>query len=164
MPSWNLHDEASVNLIHRLGGDWAFYNGGNRWTYGAYMYKAAKEYGMKFRIAWHWNNVAGNPYYALDCREDDYAWCNSSPDGRLIPSVEFERLREGLDDYRRLLTLARLATENSANPASRTARGLIAERMAAFHLGQREHDELFPADDWSVFRRQVDDAIEALRK
>ena len=63
---------------------------------------------MKFRLSWHWNAVAGDPFYALDCREDDYAWCNTSPAGELIPSVEFERLREGLDDYRRLITLAKL--------------------------------------------------------
>ena len=98
-----------MKLLHDAGGDWAFYNGGNRWTYGVYMYKAAKQYGMKFRLSWHWNAAAGDPYYALDCREDDYAWCNSSPDGELIPAVQFERLREGLGDYRRLLTLARLA-------------------------------------------------------
>ncbi|HKI17283.1 MAG TPA: glycoside hydrolase domain-containing protein, partial [Isosphaeraceae bacterium] len=164
VPAWNIHDEASVNLIHQVGGDWAFYNSGDRWTYGIYMYKAAKEHGMKFRIAWHWNNAAGDPYYALDCREDDFAWCNSSPDGGLIPSVDFERLREGLDDYRRLLTLSRLATENSGNPAAKAANELIATRLAAFHLGQRNHDRLFPPDDWSEFRRQVDDLIEALRK
>ena len=162
--AWNGHDEAAVDLIHRAGGDWAFYNGGNRWTYGTYMYKAAKQYGMKFRIAWHWNNVAGDPYYALDCREDDYAWCNSSPDGRLIPSVEFERLREGLDDYRRLLTLSRLVTEHPGNPSAQVARELVATRLAVFHLGQKDHDSLFPREDWSGFRRQVDDAIEALRK
>ena len=79
--SWNDHDEASVKLLHSLGADWAFYNGGNRWTYGTYMYKAAKQFGMKFRLSWHWNVVAGDPYYALDCREDDYAWCNTSPGG-----------------------------------------------------------------------------------
>jgi len=163
-PAWGGHDEASVDLIHKVGGDWAFYNGGNRWTYGTYMFKAAKQYGMKFRVAWHWNNVAGDPYYALDCREDDYAWCNSSPDGRLIPSVEFDRLREGLDDYRRLLTLRRLVTENLGTPASRVARELIDTRLAAFRLGQRDHDSLFPPEDWSRFRSKVDDAIETLRK
>ncbi len=47
---WNDHDEASVNLLHEAGGDWAFYNGGNRWTYGVYLYKAAKQFDMKFRI------------------------------------------------------------------------------------------------------------------
>ena len=161
---WNDHDEASVNLLHQAGGDWAFYNGGNRWTFGTYMYKAAKQYGMKFRLAWHWNAAAGDPYYALDCREDDFAWCTASPDGRLIPSVEFERLREGLDDYRRLLTLSRLAARNPDKPAARAARALIDRRLSAFHLGQRDHDALFPLADWAQFRRQMDDAIEALRK
>ncbi len=161
---WNDHDEASVNLLHQEGGDWAFYNGGNRWTYGTYMYKAAKQFGMKFRLAWHWNAAAGDPYYALDCREDDYAWCTAAPDGRLIPSVEFERLREGLDDYRRLLTLARLAAEAPGKPAARAARALVDTRLSAFHLGQREHDALFPPEDWSDFRRRIDDAIEALRR
>jgi hypothetical protein len=58
---WNVHDEASVRLLHDAGGDWAFYNGGNRWTYGVYMVKAAKQFGMKFRLSWHWNVVAGDP-------------------------------------------------------------------------------------------------------
>ncbi|MGH7223165.1 MAG: hypothetical protein ACRELF_08055, partial [Gemmataceae bacterium] len=110
---WNDHNEASVNLLHAAGGDWAFYNGGNRWTYGVYLYKAAKQFNVKYRVSWHWNNVAGDPYYGLDCREDDYAWCRSNADGELLSTPRFERLREGLDDYRRLLTLARLAKEHS---------------------------------------------------
>jgi hypothetical protein len=128
------------------------------------MYKAAKQFGMKFRISWHWNIVAGDPYYALDCREDDFAWCNSTPDGRLVPAVHFEQLREGLDDYRRLITLARLSKEKAGTPAARAAQELIDTRMAAFKLGQREHDQLFSPSDWSEFRRKLDDAIEALRK
>ena len=153
MANWNGHDEDSVNLLHEAGSDWAFYNGGNRWTFGDYLYKAAKQFGMKFRISWHWNVVAGDPYYALDCREDDYAWCNSSPDGQLIPAIHFEQLREGLDDYRRLLTAARLAKERAGTPAARAAEALIAERLAAFKLGQRDHDSLFGPDDWASVPR-----------
>jgi len=157
--NWNTHDEASVNLLHGVGGNWAFYNGGNRWTYGIYMYKAAKQFDMKFRLAWHWNVVAGDPYYALDCREDDYAWCNSSPQGELIPSIHFERLREGLDDYRYMLTLQRLAEakEDSAALAP------IQDRLAAFQLGQRDHDALFPKSDWREYRLKLAEAIERLR-
>jgi hypothetical protein len=162
--SWNDHDESGVSLLHHAGSDWAFYNGGNRWTYGTYMYKAAKQFGMKFRLSWHWNVAAGDPYYALDCREDDYAWCSASPGGELIASVEFERLREGLDDYRRLITLARLAGQHPDAPAARAGRELIAQRMAAFSLGQRDHDALFPPNDWSTFRHRLDDLIEALRR
>ena len=161
--NWNGHDEASVKLIHDAGGHWAFYNGGNRWTYGVYLFKAAKQFGLKFRLSWHWNCSAGDPYYALDCREDDYAWCNATPDGRLVPAVHFEQLREGLDDYRRMLTLARLAKEKAGTPAARAGEKLIAERLAAFKLGQRDHDALFGAADWAVLRGKLDAAIEALR-
>ena len=137
------------SLLHAAGSDWAFYNGGNRWTFGDYMYKAAKQFGMKFRLSWHWNACAGDPYYALDCREDDYAWCNASPDGELIPAVHFEQLREGLGDYRRLLTLARLAKEKTGTPAAQAGEKLIAERLAAFKLNQRDHDALFGAAGWN---------------
>jgi hypothetical protein len=38
------------------------------------MYKAAKRHEMKFPLSWDWNAVAGDPFYALDCHEDAYAW------------------------------------------------------------------------------------------
>ena len=162
--NWNGHDEDSVNLLRKAGGDWAFYNGGNRWTYGIYMYKAAKQFDMKFRLSWHWNCVAGDPYYALDCREDDYAWCNSSPDGDFVEAVRFERLREGLDDYRHMLTLARLARLKAPAPAARAAAKLIATTLATFKLSQRDHDAIFGPDHWKTLRRNLADAIETLRK
>ncbi len=158
--NWNLHDEAGVRLQQRAGSDWAFYNGGNRWTYGVYLFKAATQFGLKFRLSWHWNVVAGDPYYALDCREDDYAWCNSSPDGELIPSVHFEQLREGLDDYRRMLTLARLVNEKSGTPAAQEGRATLDKITGAFRLGQRE---LTGANSFTEIRNQLDAAIENLR-
>jgi hypothetical protein len=36
--------------------------------------------------------------------------------------------------------------------------------MARFKLGQRDHDVLYPREDWVHFRRQADDLIELLRK
>jgi hypothetical protein len=158
--NWNLHDEAGVRMLQADGGNWAFYNGGNRWTYGVYLYKAAKQFDMKFRLSWHWNAVAGDPYYALDCREDDYAWCNSSPQGELIPSVEFERLREGLGDYRRLLTLARLAREHPGTAAAREADKLLADVLGSFRLGDRE---LKGAPSFAELRERLDAAIERMR-
>jgi len=157
--SWNTHNAEAVRLLHEGGGNWAFYNGSNRWTMGDYMYKCVREYDMKFRLVWHYNCAAGNPYYALDSREDDYAWANASPDGTLIPSVEFERLRAGLNDYRRLITLERLVRETG----DEAGRQLIEERMQSFRLGQRDHEKIFPFTDWQEFRRKVSDAIERLR-
>jgi hypothetical protein len=159
-----LHDEASVKLLASSGGAWAYYNNGSRWNFGIYMYKAVKEFGLKFRLSWHWNIVAGDPYYALDCREDDYAWANANADRQIVPSLEFLRIAAGLDDYRYLLTLARLAHAKEGTPAAKQAEELIRNRMAAFHLGQYNGpDPPFGVDGWAAFRRQLADAIETLQ-
>lgn len=159
----NTHDEAAVQAIHDSGGDWAFYNGGNRWTFGTYLYKCATQYDVKFRLSWHWNAAAGDPFYALDCREDDYSWCVSDPDGNLITSLTFERdIREGIDDYRYLQTLARLVREHPHSPAAKAGQALIDGKLASFKLGQRHHDALWPSDEYRHFRRQVAEAIETL--
>ena len=42
IPDLNGHDEAALAVIKQAGNDWAFYNGGNRWTFGTYMYKCAQ--------------------------------------------------------------------------------------------------------------------------
>jgi hypothetical protein len=107
--------------------------------------------------------VAGDPYYALDCREDDYAWANANAEGQLIPSVEFLRIAAGLDDYRHLLTLARLARLKAGTPAAGAAEELIRTRLAGFHLGQYDHDQMFGIDDWPVYRRRLADSIESLQ-
>jgi hypothetical protein len=162
VPALGSFSEREIRLLRQSGGGWAFYNGGNRWTYGVHLYKAAREFGVNFRLAWHWNAAAGDPYYALDCREDDYAWANAGPDGQLVPSVEFARIAAGLDDYRELITLERLAAARRGTAAAKAAQRLIAARMAAFHLEDRDHDRLFGVEDWAVFRRQMENAIEEL--
>ncbi len=163
MANVNIHSEDAVRLIGDSGRDWAFYNGANRWTYGIYMYKAVREFDMKMRLTWHWNIVAGDPYYALDCREDDYAWHNSCPDGRLIPSLMFERNREGLYDYRMLITIERLAREKAPSRQSRAAEDFIDNMMSSFSLGQRSHEVLFDVEGWDLFRREAAEIITALR-
>ena len=165
IPDLNIHDEAAIKVIQEAGNGWAFYNGGNRWTFGPYMYKCVKEYGMKFRVSWHWNCAAGDPYYALDCREDDYAWCQTNAKRELIPTIHFERdIREGIDDYRYLLTLERLLREKPNHPAAAAGRRILQEKMAAFKLGQRSHNALWPTVEYREFRLKVAEAVEALGK
>ena len=159
----NLHDAAAIEAIRGGGSDWAFYNGGNRWTFGTYMYKCAKQYGMRFRLSWHWNACAGDPYYALDCREDDYAWSVTNADMELIPTIHFEReIREGLDDYRYMLTLARLVEQKPNHPAARAAKALIDDKLASFALGERNHDAKWPMGELRDYRLQLAEAIEKL--
>ena len=53
-----------------------------------------------------WTVDAGDPYYALDCREDDYCWFNTNAKGELVPSIlMLGTIRPGLNDYRYFSTL-----------------------------------------------------------
>ncbi|HEY0074792.1 MAG TPA: hypothetical protein VGB77_11865, partial [Abditibacteriaceae bacterium] len=161
----NGHSEASIKAIHDAGSDWAFYNGGNRWTFGTYMFKSAQQYKMKFRLSWHWNNAAGDPYYALDSREDDYAWSSANANGDLIPTIHFERdVREGTDDYRYMLTLSRLLRAKPNHPAASAARKLLDDKLSAFKLGEREHNAKWPVEELRVYRLKLAEAIEQMSK
>jgi hypothetical protein len=162
VPALTLHDEASVSRLLAAGGQWAYYNQGSRWSFGEYLYKAAEEFHVQYRLAWHWNASAGDPYYALDCREDDHAWGSAAPDGQVIPSVEFFRIAAGLTDYRYLLTLARLAKEKAGTPEAQVAERLVAKRMSAFRLGDSERS--LPPEAWRAFRDEVGSAIEELSR
>ncbi len=135
--NYNIHDVWSIEEARKTGG-WSFYNGGSRWTYGAYMFMLRQKYDMKFRISWHWNCNAGDPYYALDCREDDYAWANSNARAELVTAVYFERIREGIDDYRYLLALRNLLAKNPGSPAAAEAKALLDEVLALTPAKDRE--------------------------
>ena len=165
IPDLNDHDDASIKAIHDAGDDWAFYNGGNRWTFGTYMYKCVKEYKMKFRLSWHWNASAGDPYYALDCREDDYAWCVANAKGELVPTIHFERdIRSGVDDYRAMLTLARLIKQKPNSPTAQAGKKLLEDKLASFKLGERNHDAKWPPEEFSAYRLKLLQAIANLSK
>lgn len=155
--AWNLHSEESVNALHKAGGQFAIYNNVSRWGYGDYLYKAVKQFGCKFHEGWIWNCAGGDPYFGLDCREDDYCWVNATPDGRLVSTRQFEEVREGITDYRCLLTLARLANEKAGTPAAAEAQDIIKKRMDSFKLGDREG-----FDDYAAFRKKVIEAIDKL--
>jgi hypothetical protein len=132
--SLNHHDEEALKILKERGVDWAFYNSGNRFTYGIYLYKIAKEKNLNHRIAWHWNICAGDPYYALDCREDDYSWMVTNSKKELIPTIFFIRLAEGLDDYRYLLTLNRLIKEKQNNPFAQEGKKFLEEILSSIKL------------------------------
>ncbi len=163
-PSMNDHDEDTINLLHHAGDEWGFYNDGSRWTFGVYMFKAAQQFGMKFRTCWHWNASAGDPYYALDCREDDYAWCTATPDGRLMETTYFEELRAGLGDYRRMLTLKHLIAAKPNSPAAKAGQKVLDTYLSAFKLGQKTADEKTLPGGYVNLRQKLNVAIENLRK
>jgi len=156
--TWGVFSQQSVDLLRANGGALAQYNGGNRWTFGDHLYKMVTQYDLQFRVAWHWNIAVGDPYYGLDCRENDYCWCNVSPDDELVSTIFFLRLRMGLNDYRGLLTLSNLIKKNPGVVQAATAQKLIDDRLATIKVGSFKG-----FDDDEAFRLKVEEAIESLQ-
>jgi len=130
IPSLNLHDEASLAVLRQAGNRFSFYNSGGRWTFGRYMKMLVVRHGMALRLTWHYNIVAGDPYYALDCREDDYCWYNTDARRTMVPSMSFlSDVLLGLNDYRYLSTLERLLRERPDHPGAAAARKVWEEMM-----------------------------------
>jgi len=130
MPTLNLHDAAALDAIKKAGNPFAFYNGGSRWTYGRYMKMLVNKHGMALRLTWHFNVVAGNPYYALDCREDDYCWYNGTVGGALRPNLRFlQQMQPGLNDYRYLTTLETLLEQRRDHANRAVAAAVWAEMV-----------------------------------
>ncbi len=130
MPSLNGHDEASIKLIKDAGHNFSFYNGGNRWTFGRYMKALSAKYGLVYRVTWHFYAGAGDPYYALDCREDDYCWFNTNAQQTLVPALGLlGSIQPGMNDYRYLTTLERMLKEKAAAPQAAEAKKVYEEQI-----------------------------------
>ena len=158
MPSLNLHDEGSLAVIREAGNEFSFYNGSTRWTLGRYMKFLVKKHNLKLRLVWHLNAIAGDPYYALDCREDDYCWFNTNANGDLVAACPFAGpLIAGMNDYRYLSTLERLLKEKAGHPAAGEAQKLFDEMMDLKAGTDRDRAGNFDED-----RKRVAAAIAAL--
>ncbi len=130
MPMLNDHDDASLKLILSKGHKVALYNLDTRWCYGRYMKAMVVKYGLMYRVNWHLNVVAGDPYYALDCREDDYCWYNTDENQALVPSLALlASTMPGVNDYRYLSTLERLLKEKADAPAAAQAKKVFEEQV-----------------------------------
>ncbi|HUV38255.1 MAG TPA: hypothetical protein VMY39_01515 [Planctomycetota bacterium] len=160
IPSLNIHDEASLGVIKDAGGRFSFYNGGNRWTFGRYMKMLVVKHDLALRLTWHCNVVAGDPYYALDCREDDYCWFNTDAAGELVPSLQMlGQIQPGLNDYRYFSTLQRLVKEKAGHPNHAAAKKLFDEMVDLKAGTDRNRKVDFEAD-----RAKVAAAIQSLLK
>lgn len=173
MPCLTLFDEASLGVVKDAGNAFGYYNGGSRWTFGFYMKMLEDRHALALRLNWHFNIAAGNPYYALDSREDDYCWFNTNARGDMVPSLSFlQEMVPGLNDYRRLLELdTRLAIAKKAlagSPSGAKKQALdtavadaekLTAKVAALRAGREGAQPPADADAW---RAELAGALVAL--
>jgi hypothetical protein len=54
--------------------------------------------------------------------------------------------------------------EKPNHPAAAAGRKVLDDKLAAFHLGQRDHNALWPSEEYGTYRLAVAETIEKLSR
>lgn len=113
---------------------------------------------------WHYQATVGDPNNDFDGSSRD--WCAAYPgaDGELVPTTDWEGIREGVDDLRYIATLEHLAqradhSETGKAAAERARRVLASVLENGEGLSQTAFGEDMSTDDYHHLRRRLVDAI-----
>jgi hypothetical protein len=118
---------------------------------------------------WHYQATIGDPYNDFDGGTRDWCAVYPGPDNELIPTTDWEGLREGVDDLRYIATLRQAADQAAGKPETRKAaaraRAVLADILQA---GKPPFDhtsfaEELTNDQFQGLRRKLVDAILELR-
>jgi hypothetical protein len=110
-------------------------------------------------------SLAYNPFYSGG---NSYDYTYPSAEGP-IPTQKWESIRQGIYDYRYLLTLKKLLEDKPAHPAANEAKEAMAEVMANFHLDYQspnhgKYIEQYSPETLDVYRWKIARAIMAMLK
>jgi hypothetical protein len=116
--SLNIASLADFQQAQKAGNRvWLNNQGASRWAYGVYMWKV-HGLGVEAYQQFAYNSMHGDPYYPFDSIEDDLSMVYPDREGALRPTVAYERIRAGINDYRTLLLLKTLCDKSASKGAS----------------------------------------------
>jgi hypothetical protein len=160
--SLNNHDESVMDEARRLGKEVHIYNQGRtRYSFGLYQWSEFRK-GVKARWQWHLSALHGYQFFDLDGREPDTAMlCYGR--NTIYPTIDFERCREGAEDFYLYQTALDAVTRARAAGDSRPAVGrleaLLHEAEDSVRLNQRNAP---PGYDPDGLKAQIVAALEEL--
>jgi hypothetical protein len=161
--SLNLHDDTVMAEARKLGKAVHIYNQGtSRYSFGLYQWSEFRK-GVRARWQWHLNVLHGYQFFDLDGREPDTSMICYGRNG-IYPTIQFERCREGAEDFYLYQTLARAveaarAAGGKADAAGKAAK-LLERLTAGIAIDQREAP---PGYDPYATKLAVVQALEELR-
>ena len=133
------HSAASLQAILDQGHDCGTYNLGGRYARGLYQF-VLRSLGCRagfYQFAF--NSSHGDMYYPLDGREDDLvAALPTATAGTLVPTLDSERFRESIDDYRYLLALEQALEAPLDAQAAAEARAWLDGTLEDLRIGHTE--------------------------
>ena len=118
---------------------------------------------------WHYQAYNGSPYNDFDGDARD--WCAAYPgeNGELIPTIDWESLREGVDDMRYIATLKHYAALAAKAPNGKAAADKALKVLAEVLGGDDRVNQYTFRDDlsddqYAALRRRLADEIVALQE
>lgn len=153
------HDESVMAEAEKLGKEIHIYNQGtDRYAFGLYQWSEFRK-GVKARWEWHLTIIHGYQFFDLDGREPDSQIICYGREG-IIPTVAFERCREGAEDFYLYQTLWSLIQKGAGTDEARQkAKALLEDMTGKVKLAQHQAPAGYDAN---AFKAQVVAAIESL--
>lgn len=114
---------------------------------------------------WHYQAYNGDPFNDFDGTARDWCAAYPGPDGELIPTLDWEGIREGIDDMRYIATVKKLAARAQGGNAAQqaAAQAALAELDAVlgmdYGVNQYTYGERLSDEEFHNLRRRLADSI-----
>jgi len=164
MVSLNVGLSITPEVVKRVGNadcKLGFFNiGGSRFAYGLYMWRT----GGVINLQWHWFSGKQDPYCMIDGANPEYAFAYPTESG-VLPTYNLELLREGVDDFKYLVTLEDLLAsanvENDPNTLGPRTRVKKAVQLLKDSIGSDIAEVHFRVGQWDSSAYQKARALAA---
>ena len=118
---------------------------------------------------WHYQCYQGDPYDDFDGTCRDHCAVYPGPDGEQVPTIDWESLREGVDDMKYIATLkqyaARVANRPGGTAAATQALAVLEDVLGGDdRVNKYTFRDDLSDDEYHALRRKLVDAILALRQ
>lgn len=140
---------------------------GNSYNYNPRISRTVSGFGF-WRIPatamfyWHYQDTIRNPFDALDGKSRDWITAYPSPGGPL-DSLDFEAIREGIDDLNYLYTMQTLMQKAKGNPAVKEGQAILDEIMNCVPSYSQYDLMGVPNDKYHEWRMRMARVIEELQ-
>jgi hypothetical protein len=170
-----LLNRATVEMVSKAGATpWLVNVGIDRFSNGFWLWKMSKQ-GVRGKMEWIYRGYNGMPFDNFDAEPLAGHIAYPGPAGGVIPSLEYEWMRIGLDDLAYLHTLEERIEAGRGLPSRRAAVAAaeafieklaaeISDDMSVYLDRQGKVKAPWPAGRFDALRSQVADLILALQK
>ena len=165
-----LLSKATVDHIRNSGAaPWLVNIGMDRFSNGYWFWKMAR-LGVRGKMEWMYRGYRGMPFNNFDADPMRAHAVYPGPNGTAIPSLDYERMRIGLDDLAYLHTLERQIEASRGDPAKASAvaaaetfinklDGMIEDDMSKYRDRDTQDSYRWPVARYDELRAEVIDLI-----